>query len=159
MTTLIVSHIIALTKEQRYQLYNKENVCVVGVSIPVWFDKGNTSEPAKEVFVEYTLTNTSEEYAIKATKVGYEINMPQPNLYLENKLKELSPTMLEALDIEKEIPTAKNLLDEVDGGTESLRFRQFLKTNLIVDGRKTNKNLSIVHNIEIIKQETLMETI
>jgi hypothetical protein len=57
MLTLTVSHNIFLTKKQRYELSVVESTLeVIGISFPVWFYKGKTSEPAKEVFCKYILS-------------------------------------------------------------------------------------------------------
>ena len=64
MLTLVISHNINLSREERYNLHQGKPVTTVGVSVPVWFEKGNTSEPAQEVFVLYRLTNTSDDYAL-----------------------------------------------------------------------------------------------
>ena len=58
MITLATSHNIYLTHEDRYALVKGQTVESVGVSVPVWFIKGTTSEPAVEVFCKYVLTNT-----------------------------------------------------------------------------------------------------
>jgi hypothetical protein len=56
---------------------NKEKIEVIGASVPVWFYRGNTSEPAKEIFSKYILTNLETNEAILRTKEGYQINLPQ----------------------------------------------------------------------------------
>lgn len=159
MLTLVISHNIALSKEQRYKLHNRETIDTVGVSVPVWFEKGNTSEPAQEVFVAYKLTNSTEDFAIKMTKDGYEINIPQPNPELESQLQSVNANVLEALGVQKEIPTSKNLLDVGDGGSAYIQFRQFAKSGLVIDGKKTKKTLSIVHSVEIRTNEELKQTL
>ena len=50
MATLTISHYVYLNREQRYDIHDLKPVEVIGVSVPVWFNNGNTSEPAKEVF-------------------------------------------------------------------------------------------------------------
>lgn len=155
MLTLVISHNINLSREERYKLHKGEPVTTVGVSVPVWFEKGNTSEPAQEVFVTYRLTNTKNDYAIKMSKDGYDINIPQPNPELEAQLREVNQEVLDALGVQKEIPTSKMLLDGADGGLEKMQFRQFAKSGLIVDGQKTKKTLSIVHSVDIRRTEDL----
>ena len=59
MATLTISHYIYLTKEQRYALHERQPIEAIGISVPVWFNKGNTSEPAKEIFCKYQIANES----------------------------------------------------------------------------------------------------
>lgn len=100
MATLVIAHNIFLTKEERYKLHSGEPIEVTGVNVPVWFEKGNTSEPAQEVFCKYRITNTKENKAIVPFDEGYNISIP------------------------KEAETIK-LLDIKDGGCEWLYFRQY----------------------------------
>lgn len=161
MITLAISHHIFLTKEQRYALSKGETVDVIGCSVPVWFQKGSTSEPAVEVFCEYKLTNQKDHYPIKRADRGYEINMPQlPEDYVPpkripeekwNKLPE--EVQKEWLDKNRKPPTAEYLLDEEDGGTSYLRFREY---NKVKEGDQVN---NIVHYVEIMTVEELMESI
>lgn len=75
---LVVSHSIFLTETERAILVAGEDITTTGVSVPVWYKKGSTSEPAVEVFATYTLHNTKDfaTFVIK-NKEGYEINLPQ----------------------------------------------------------------------------------
>jgi hypothetical protein len=77
MLTLSISHNIFLSHEQIVSLATGQPVEAVGVSVPVWFYKGNTSEPAKEVFCKYKLTNVTEDYPVTTLARGYKINLPQ----------------------------------------------------------------------------------
>lgn len=101
MKTLAISHYIYLTKDQRYDLHNGKEIEVIGISVPVWFKKGTTSEPAKEIFCKYTLTNTKELLPIDIKEDGYKINLPN------------------TIDINSE-----SLLDLKDKGAEYLDFKQ-----------------------------------
>ena len=159
MLTLVVSHNITLTREQRYKLHAGETIDVVGVSVPVWFEKGSTSEPANEVFASYKLMNDKQASPIKTVQGGYHINMPQPNPEAEAEIKEMPPEVLSTLGINANFPNAKSLLDFKDGGSEYLQFRQYAKTNLVVDGTKTRTPLNIVHCVEIRPIEDLIETL
>ena len=159
MLTLIVSHNITLSRDERYRLHAGEAVATVGVSVPVWFDRGNTSEPAQEIFVKYKLTNQLDDFPVKTVRDGYEINMPQYDAELEDQLKNVDPETLRALGIQKELPTAKNLLDVRDGGAQFLQFRQFTKTTLVADGVNTKTPPSITHSVEPRTVEELKETL
>jgi hypothetical protein len=133
---LTISHYIYLSKEERYQLFNQIPLETVGISIPVWFDKGTTSEPAKEIFCRYCITNNKTSKSISSNLEGYNINLPQN--FKNYKLYESS---------------AIRLLDAKDGGCEELAFKQNAKLN------KDNKNYSVIHFIEIKPIEVLLETI
>lgn len=76
--TLAISHNIHLTAEQRRDLAGGESIVARGVSLPVWYSKGKTSEPGREVICTYQIHNFVEA----ATQVvfnldGYEFNLPQ----------------------------------------------------------------------------------
>lgn len=159
MLTLVVSHTIGLTKDERYKLNSGEEVDVIGTSVSVWFEKGNTSEPANEVFVKYKLKNEKQSYPVKTTGDGFEINMPQANPEAEAEIKELPKADLDLLGVNTEFPTAKNLLDIKDGGSEFLQFRQLARSSLIVDGQKTKIPLNIVHCVELRPIEDIIGTL
>ena len=76
MATLTVSHYLYLTKEQRYSLNEGKDIDVVGICVPVWFSKGNTSEPAQEIFCKYKIQNPRQGDNIKQTDDGFTIIMP-----------------------------------------------------------------------------------
>jgi hypothetical protein len=138
MATLTVSHYIYLTRDQRYRLHSGEALEVVGISVPVWFDKGTTSEPAREIFCKYKLTNNPANKAITPYKEGYNINLPQ-------KTDSASP--------QKIMTSSKKMLDINDGGSESLEFRQY---NVI----HTEENkFNVVHFVEIKPEELLKNTL
>jgi len=155
--TLSISHNIYLTKEERYALESTSPVSAVGVSIPVWFYKGNTSEPALEVFCKYLLTNIKQDSPIIRMRDGYKINIPQlPPEYEETEKltneqwRNMSEEEKDVWYHENELPMCgKNLLDPVDGGGSYLCFSQYKKV------KKNDKLLDIVHHIEIKKIEEL----
>lgn len=97
MATLTVSHYIYLTKEQRYDIHNGKEVSVIGTSVPVWFQKGTTSEPAQEVFCEYTLNNKDERKFIEAKNGAYFVSFKD----------------------------SKKILDVEDGGSEYMELKQY----------------------------------
>jgi len=161
MLTISTSHNIALTREQRYTLASGNAVEVMGISVPVWFFKGNTSEPASEVFCKYVLTNVDEDYPITTLASGYKINLPQlaPGIPLITRPKlEEQQTMtigeLEEWSRENLIPPNGNdLKDPADGGVSSIRFKKYAKIE--ADGRK----MKAIHNIEIISEENLIRSL
>lgn len=131
MLTLTISHNIFLTRDQRYLLTNKESIEVIGVSVPVWFYKGNTSEPAKDIFCKYILTNDSKSDPIMPLKEGYKINLP---IKVEDSSVE------------------KRLLDITDGGTECLFYREYNKVY-----KPTQYDL--IHFVQIMPIEMMEKTL
>lgn len=75
MKTLTISHHIYLDEEEKKDLEADKQIEVTGISVPVWFEKGNTSEPAKEVFCKYYIEKTNVETPIKALNNGYVIKL------------------------------------------------------------------------------------
>jgi hypothetical protein len=145
MATLTIAHYLYLNKEQRYKLHAGETLEVVGISIPVWFHKGNTSEPAKELFCRYKLTNRPKSKTIMPTEEGYCINLPQK---LESDKEEN-----EVYDaVNSQIGHSEMLLDIKDGGSEYLEFRQYNKVE------QENHSFNVVHFVEIKPNEILEDT-
>jgi hypothetical protein len=133
MLTLTISHNVFLNEKQRYDLHRGEPVEVIGASVPVWFHKGNTSEPAKEVFCLYRLTNDKFFRPIMQTTNGYHISLPQkPDAH--------------------KMTTSINLLNIKDGGSEWLYFTQ----SNIIQGKK---KFTTIHFIEIKPIEKLLKTL
>lgn len=77
MKTLTIAHHIYLTEEQKALFLNGETIEVIGISIPVWFEKGNTSEPAKEVFCKYVISSEDRNIPITTVEDGYFINLKE----------------------------------------------------------------------------------
>lgn len=137
--TLVVSHNIFLTRDQRYKLVNGETIEVIGSNVPVWIcrdetqKKGYTSEPAVEVFCRYVITNNKVAKPIHAIEGGYQINLPQlPSSYKErkkipnDKWRKMSAAEKNAwYDNNKKPATSENLRDISDKGCEYLRFEEY----------------------------------
>jgi hypothetical protein len=133
--TLTVSHNIFLSKEQRYALSEPGQVVeVVGVSVPVWFLSGKTSEPAKEVFSLYKLVISDDNKAISKHKHGYLINLPR-------SLQSIS------------IPIAQILKDSEDGGRGTLQYKEYSNS------KRNGKKFNVVHTIEIYDDKDLLDSI
>jgi hypothetical protein len=147
MATLTISHYIYLSREERYKLHFGESIDVTGISIPVWFHRGTTSEPAKEMFCKYKLTNEAINKTIISMEEGYQINLPQ-NLELsgENVPKEVQDV------VSVKLGTSGRLLDTKDGGSEWLEFRQYNKI------KKDIHEFNVVHFVEIKPYELLQDT-
>jgi hypothetical protein len=127
---LTVSHYIYLTQEERYQLFDGTSVETIGISIPVWFRSGSTSEPAKEVFCRYYLSNTQDECSVSFIKEGYKINLKSIGGFNQ----------------------ARKLLDVKDKGCEDLIFKNNSKIDI------DQKIFNVIHCVEIKPIELLLET-
>lgn len=151
MLTLAIAHNLFLTQEERKTLASGKTIESIGVSVPVWFYKGDTSEPAVEVFSKYLLTNAKQDYPISTTGSGYKINMPQlpedykepPKLSNEKWRKMNKEDMRKWYEDTAKPPTGENLLDIKDGGAEFLKFKRHNKV------KKQGKMIDIIHFIEI----------
>lgn len=149
MLTLAVSHNVFLSKEQREELINGKTVECTGVSVPVWFHKGTTSEPAVEIFSKYSLTNVKQSYPVSTTKQGYKINLPQiPEDYEElEEWPEMTENERLLWDTLNKKPESAE--DLKDGGNEYLKFKTF---DII---KKDKWKINVIHYIEIQKEEVL----
>lgn len=159
-TTLAISHNLFLNYQERYDWYNGKEIEVIGVSMPVWFADGTSSEPGHEVFTKYKLLTSEDKALIQHNKeLFYEIHMPKcpPKPYMklpEEVWASLTPEEQEAWYVENE-PTQSitNILDIKDGGSEWLAFRQYGKV------RKEKATLNVVHFVEIKPIEQLLASI
>lgn len=158
-TTLTISHYLYLTKAERYAWHEGLPVEVVGVSIPVWFCKGVSSEPAVEVFAKYHLLQSTENIFIKHVEDGYDVIVPPKP---QQEFVPLPDDMWKSLSHEDQekwyeanepTPSLRMLLDIKDGGSKYLAFRQYSKV------RKNKKVLNVVHFMEIKDMEDLMQTL
>jgi len=136
--TLTVSHNVFLNREQRYNLFDGKEIEITGVSTPIWYYQGQTSEPGNEVFCKYKLIPNEHKILVKHTDVGYDIYLPRKTEDLENN--KANPL------------TVKNILDIKDGGIEWIAFRQFAKA------KKNKKTVNIVHFVEIKTLEELIDS-
>ena len=128
-----------LDRQQRYDLVGGKELEIVGVSVPVWYYQGQTSEPGNEVFVKYKLRPTDHKIFVKHNDEGYEIYLPHKSFNPEDN--RTNPF------------TLKNLLDQKDGGIEWIAFRQFGKA------KKNNRTVNIIHFVEIKTTEELKASI
>ncbi len=158
---LSVSHHIYLARDARYALHEGAECCVLGVSVPIWFYVGSTSEPGEELFCMYELENTREsESFIKPTENGYRINLPQipadykpPKRIPDEQWRKLTRPQQEDWHTNHPVPiSSKCLLDYEDIGGKYLSWTQHDK--LIKD----NKVLSIKNFVEVKDMDYLLET-
>lgn len=134
METVIVSHNIYLTRDQRYKLHNREVIDVIGINVPVAIKGNSTTEPACEIFTHYKLKNELQfnKNLVKHNKMNYEINLPQNPLYSE---------------------VSEALLDIRDKGSESLYFALKQRSKI------GNKSFLFVHLVDIKSIEFLNQTL
>ena len=149
--TLIINHVIYLTPEQRNGLLKDRTPAqVVGVSVPVWFNNGKSSEPAQEVFCQYTITNEPQEMMVTTLPTGYRINLPQP------KKDGPDPETLQMYGMEapeRIAPDMKKLGDVKDGGSGWLLFKQFQTIT------HEEQKIQALHYIELRDEEYYLDCI
>jgi len=159
-TTLAIAHYLHLTKDERYRWAAGEVFDAVGVSVPTWFYKGASSEPAIEVFCKYKLLTATDGIFMKHTNEGYEVTIPQKPAQeaqplpedIWNSLTEQQQDEWHAQNT-SQMPCLRNLLDIRDGGSAYLTFRQFSKV------RKNKKVLNVIHFMEIKDISELLQTL
>jgi len=148
--TITVLHNIFLTRDERYKLASGEDVETVGVSVPVWFHRGKTTEPAVEVFCKYKLTNTQVQTPITNIDGGYLINVPQAE---EQTFMVKDAIQEPQVGLPAAPPTAKMLRDIKDGGCGYMQFKQYTKM------RRGRKHYNLLHFVEIKEMELLLDTL
>lgn len=157
--SLSVSHHLFLSREQRYSIHNKEPVETIGASIPVWFYKGTTSEPAEEIFCRYILVNEGKK-CILSDLEGYTINLPsipddweRPELS-NDEWRTMSQKQKEKwYEKYKRPESSLDLLDLQDGGGKQLIFT-------VRHLRKMKGHQTLITHTVIIKDEVeLLETL
>lgn len=149
MLSLTIHHVVHLTKEQRYSLHEGNNIETTGISVPVWIMNKTTSEPAHEVFCRYILKNPRKDMPIQVLEDGYEITIPyregsKLNITDEEwrHLNMNDPRKLDALyKMTPQSISSQNLLNEIDGGSNSLCYREHNKV------KKEGKTLQIMHYV------------
>jgi len=160
--SLIVSHSIFLSREERYKVAEGETIEAYGSSLPVWVSQstGKTSEPATEVFCKYLLVNKDSEEEpknIKYTKEiqGYKIFLPKcEEIEMPDEWENLSVIEKDIWnEVNPKTPSIKNLKDYKDNGGKSLYFEEANKIK-----RKVGV-LNVVHSISIKSNEFLNESL
>ena len=137
MLVLTISHIIHLTKKERYKLINKGKIAVTGTSVPVWSTENYSTEPAREVFCKYLITNDiTKSGGVDIVDQGYEINLLNENDNIA----------------EKNIPQVEILRDLQDYGNEFYAF----KVNYPL---QDNQIKEIKHNICIYDIKKLTDSL
>lgn len=130
--TLSVSHLIHLTKEERYTLANGGNVKTMGVSVPVWYWRGKTSEPANEVFSTYELIQDGDnDFIVSQKDDRYIFNIKEP------------------IETKNDIISYESLKDIKDGGSTCLNYTQYFPTNI------QGLSIQVLHVVRIASIEEL----
>lgn len=160
MSILVVSHNIFLTKEERYAVIYGQTVKVIGISIPIWAQQGNTTEPAREIFCNYTISNSHIEKLVSFAEDGYTISLPYTTIRMRaNKLPDEAWLKLSRAEQEifyeknPQIVTARCLLDPSDGGGAYMKFKYRCLMN------KNNNNIATFHFVEIKTIESLIASL
>jgi hypothetical protein len=148
MPTLSVSHYIYLNKSQRYDLHNGKEISVIGISVPVWFDKGNTTEPAQEYFCKYKLINDKSDAGVKQIDEGFSLVMPYFEIVDEKNTTEEMKKI-----VQRKLGTTESLLDVSDGGIEISEFKVYQKLQI------ENELYHLIHFVEIKAIDILLDTI
>jgi hypothetical protein len=150
MATLTISHHLYLTDEQGYSLHDGKMIEIFGVAIPVWFHKGNTSEPAQEVFCKYKITNDKSGPNIICNQEEFIVNMPHIDITQNNDIK---IDELFKKSVQLKIGTSDNLLDIKDGGNDHCDFKLYHKLEI-------NKKLHhLIHFFEMKKLDSLLDSL
>ena len=151
MFNLTISHNIYLTREQRYALHEGQDLCVLGVSVPVWYVNKISSEPAKEVFCNYYLKNPKRDLPIQIVEDGYEVYIP---MRPAKKTKQLtddewralnmqSPAKLEAYYKSQLSEVSSRMLLDLPDGCAYLFYREHNKI------KQDGKTINIMHYVII----------
>jgi hypothetical protein len=156
--TLSITHLIFLTEKERYAVVNGEIINTIGVSLPIWFFKGSTSEPAEEVFCRYCITNIPKNKTIEPKKTGYILNLPQKQI-LDNPIsnEDWRKMTEEQRDLwyksRLQPPSCQSLLNLKDGGAGQLTLK-------LAERRKIKKKIvSVIHFIIIRDMKILLESL
>jgi hypothetical protein len=151
VSQLSISHLIFLTRDERYKLVAGEEITVVGVSVPI----RSPEDIPVEVFCRYILQNKSENLRILNTPAGYLINLPQKvhvqiPILSDDEWRAMSRAEQEDWYERYRLPaTAESLKDIRDGGAAYLKFHYI----------SLSKQSRVVHIIEIKTMELLLQSL
>lgn len=158
--TLAIAHSLFITRDQRYDLHSGKSIKTIGASLPVWFYKGKTSEPAEEVFCKYTINNKKGDASIIKRNNAYIINLPQvpedyqpPSLSDDVWRKMTEKQRSEWYEKHPSLLSSKSLLDLKDGGCEVLNFRLQKQTKI------KKKKVDVIHFVLMKTSEDLTNSL
>lgn len=165
MLNLTIQHFIHLTKPQRYALHKNIQLVVTGVSVPVWFMNKMTSEPAKEVFCKYYLSNSKENRPIRIVSDGYDICLPyrKGKELLNENGKPLSDSEWRELNLSNKDKLERlyqNHVAEVSSsqlldppvGIKYMAYREHDKM------KQENGELMVIHYVNLLDFDHLLES-
>lgn len=160
--TLALIHNIYLTKQERHHLHLGKTQTVVGVQVPVWHQRGRSSEPAVEIFCRYVLHNDPEMGTeIKQSSWGYEFNVPQLK-HDDTVLEEIDNDTWRKMTLTQkelyyqkypDVPSSKKLLDPKDGGSGRINFNQQAIQSV------NSARVNVLHYVRIESMDSLINSI
>jgi len=155
MLVLSILHNIFLNETEIESLTKGEEIETIGVSVPVWYYEGNTSEPAEEVFCKYKISINNKKESVSISKNGYTINFPKlPNNYEEKKLSDERASKMTEEQVEKwykENPKLPNINELYKNG--ETHFKKHTKK------KQKGKLTNLVHCVEVSKINKLTNTL
>lgn len=168
LITVSINHSIFLNRDQRYKLHEGNQVETIGVSMPVWFYKGSTTEPGEEVFCKYLLTNKGNNEYVWFSEGGYTINLPQlPETFVSQEIdleiwRKLTEEQKNSFYESNKTPkNSQNLLDIKDGGGAHLAFKmaQTMILHYGIRDEFLDRSLNTVHFVTIRDEEKFLNSI
>lgn len=157
MLVLSILHSIFLTPKEVENLISGEEVDAIGVSVPVWYYQGNTSEPAEEVFCKYKLKVSDKKESVSTLKNGHGYSINFPKLSSDYKEQVLSKEQITTMSKEelakwhKDNPKTSNVNDLVSE-KEKTSFKQFVKR------KQKGKMTNLIHCVELMSANKLLES-
>jgi hypothetical protein len=136
---IFIDHQIFLDEDQRYSIYEGNEVKAVGkLNQTEQFIKNNESNSeifGKEIFLEYIIDSNRKKDAVEVFPYFYKIHIPFVNLITNDDFDETKE------DFENDY--LEDLLNEEDGGRKkiTINFKKIYKTK--------KKNYIFIHNVEI----------
>lgn len=160
--SLIISHSITLTRDERYSIHEGNIVQTIGISIPYWKLQNKEINSTKEIFCRYSISYTGKNQPIRAMDdaTGYIIYLPfrdkkgDLDSISNEDWRKMSNSELEMwyANNKAEI-TSKVLLDAKDGGSEGIVYRE--SSRLLVDSQIVN----VRHYISIKDESFLLNSL
>ena len=104
---IVLNHVIFLTEEQRYSLYEYDDVITTGFLIQYRIKKGKYDVKHDEIICQYVISTYQEEEIVQVFPNHYKINLPVNESHLP-----ANNTTVDSHDI----------INKKDGGRESIFF-------------------------------------
>lgn len=157
MLVLTISHNIFLTKSNIEEIRDGNIVVVTGVSNPIWFYKGITTEPAQEVFCNYGIRKADSNVRVGPMPDGYFVLLPAGTSFLKKEdtdqwRAELQSRIKLGIMLHEEVPRSPATIGTLVSSGH-LRFR-------IQDKRKIGSHpTTVIHYVEISPVEELVDSL